>query len=260
MQSHLVYPFINMKKNIQFSLVIPLWNEEKNLLDLVKMLKESKLLNHGLKEAILVDNGSTDNTKKLLKNISSKRKWIIPVFLKKNLNYGGGIYEGFKYITSEYVAFIPGDLQIHANDLKKIWYILVRDPQKSKSLYKGYRIVRYDSFQMKLVSMIYTFLSNLILGLDVKDVNGLPKIFHKSLINKIPQTRMKTFVFDSQLISVARQNKYLINEIPVTFFSRREGLSSWSSKRIRIYILVLYQLIRLFFLKSHRGVPITFKR
>ena len=113
---------------------------------------------------------------------------------------------------------------------------------------------------MKFISIIYTFLSNVILGLNVKDVNGLPKIFHKSLITKIPQTRMKTFVFDSQLISVARQNRYFINEIPVTFYSRREGLSSWSSKRIRTYIQVLFQIIKLFFLKGSAGVPIIFKR
>ncbi len=223
------------------------------------MLKKSGLLNIGLKEVILVDNGSTDNTKKLLQSISLKNNWIVPVFLKHNLNYGGGIYEGFKYTTSEYIAFIPGDLQIHADDIKKIWHTLLKDPKKANSLYKGSRTIRYDSFQTKFVSKIYTFLANIILGLNVSDVNGLPKIFHKSLIDHIPKKRMKTFVFDSQLISIARQNRYFIHEIPVTFYSRREGLSSWSSKRIQIYILVFFQIVYLFFLKGKKGIPIIFK-
>jgi hypothetical protein len=91
---------------------------------------------------------------------------------------------------------------------------------------------------------VYTGIANLILGIRVQDVNGLPKAFHRSLLSHLPEERMKTFVLDAQIIYVARKIGWAVEEVDVTFHARRAGVSSWSGKRIKTYLRSIRQLWR----------------
>ena len=236
----------------QFSLVIPLWNEEKNIDQLVNMLSSSGLPDIGLHEAVLVNNGSMDQTAERINHWAKTFPWIKPVHLKENLNYGGGVFEGFQHCLCEILAYIPGDLQVSADDLKKVWQRYIEHIKKSGTsqiLVKGQRTIRKDGFNTRFVSKVYTFLSNAILKVHIKDVNGLPKMFHKDLLQSLPKEKMRTFVFDAQLILTTRKKKWPIIEVPVTFHARREGVSSWSSKRVATYLTTIKQMIKLKTLK-----------
>lgn len=243
--------------NMKFSLIIPLWNEGHNVTALIQVIADSELPKIGMTELILVNNGSNDNTGRLVDEGSHNYPWIVPVHLKQNQNYGGGVYEGFKRARSNLLCYIPGDLQVMPDDVVKVFQSFSTSAKsKSKLFVKGYRTVRHDPLQTRLVSQAYTFLANLLLGLQIKDVNGLPKMFHRSLIDLVPTERMKTFVFDSQIISLARTNNWTIEEIPVTFHSRREGVSSWSRKRMQVYLQVFHQLLKLRTLRHASGTPL----
>lgn len=244
----------------KFSLVIPLWNEERNITELVNAIIRSSLPEMSMAELILVNNGSTDQTGVLVMNLARKFPWIIPVQLEQNLNYGGGVYEGFKYATSDIFCYIPGDLQVMPDDVIKVYQQFCgHESAQTKLFMKGYRLTRHDPLQTQIVSWIYTFLANRILKLRVKDVNGLPKMFNRALLDLLPAERMKTFVFDSQLLSVARKNHWTIMEVPVTFHGRRAGVSSWSKKRFAVYIQVFKQLLRLKSLETQPGVSLDRK-
>lgn len=239
---------------MKFSLVIPLWNEGHNVPMLIEIISKSGLSESGMGELILVNNGSTDSTGALIDAAAIKHDWVVPVHLPENLNYGGGVYEGFRHAKENIFCYIPGDLQVLPDDVLKIFDVYKKSPLNSKLFVKGKRVKRFDSKQNQFVSSVYTWLANLILGLNVKDVNGLPKMFHKNLVNLIPDERMSTFVFDTQLLSIARKNMWDILEIDVIFHARREGVSSWSKKRLRIYFQVLFQIIRLRKLRGEPGV------
>lgn len=233
---------------MHFSLIIPLWNEERNVDQLISSIDTSGLINEGLHDVILVNNGSQDRTAVLIDRWAQKFSWIMPVHLKENLNYGGGVWEGFQHAHADVLCYLPGDNQYSMDDLKKIWmeYQKLANEKKSKNLLlKGHRTVRKDGWDTRLVSKIYTFLANLLLQIKVRDVNGLPKIFHKDLLRSFPEEKMKTFVFDIQLIYTARRKHWDIREVPVTFYARREGVSSWSGKRINTYWNTFSQMIRL---------------
>lgn len=239
---------------MNFSLVIPLWNEEHNVNALVESIFRSALFEKGMKELILVNNGSTDDTAGLIDAAAANHEWILPVHLPRNLNYGGGVYEGFRYAQERVLCYIPGDLQVSPDDVIKVFNVFKALQKDSKLFVKGNRVKRLDSKQNQFVSGVYTWLANVILGLNVADVNGLPKMFHRELIDLVPTERMKTFVFDSQLLSIARFHNWNITEVDVTFHARREGVSSWSKKRLQIYMQVLSQIIRLRKLRDKPGV------
>jgi glycosyltransferase involved in cell wall biosynthesis len=249
---------------LDISIVIPLWNEEKNVDALIMMLSQCKMFNHdNQSEAILVNNGSTDNTGSLIEKHTANFRWLKAVHLKQNLNYGGGIYEGCRNAKNEYIMFIPGDLQYLSDDIDKIALSLHDNIQKLKTkkiLAKGNRTKRSDSNSFQKVSSTYTLLVNSILGLKVKDVNGLPKAFHRNLLDLLPANRMITFVFDAQLLFIARNNKWEIIEEGVTFHARRAGVSSWSGKRFKVYIRSILQLIKVRFSRNDPGEKMTSKR
>lgn len=232
---------------MDFSLVVPLWNEEKNVPLLVRDLVESGLLQNGLSQVILVNNGSTDRTGAIVHDLARQYRWIKGVHLPENLNYGGGVYEGLKHCRTDIVAYIPGDLQVSAGDLLKVWerYRAACAQRQNRALVKGRRTVREDGWNTRVVSVIYTVLANILLGVRVKDVNGLPKMFHKDLLNFLPDTKMKTFVFDVQLLLTARKNRWPVHEVPVAFHARRQGVSSWSRKRANVYRATLKQMFQL---------------
>lgn len=241
---------------MQFSLVIPLWNEAHNIDSLVESIAASNLSANGMLELILVNNGSADNTGKLIDGAAKKYRWITTVHLVKNLNYGGGVYEGCRYAKADIFCYIPGDLQVLPDDVERVFRAFCDSKNKESLLVKGERRLRFDSWQNQFVSNVYTKLGNLILGLKVRDVNGLPKMFHRNLLNLLPAERMKTFVFDSQLILVARMNNWEILEVGVTFHARREGVSSWSKKRLQVYFEVLKQILRLRKLRNQPGIEL----
>lgn len=244
--------------NSSFSLVIPLWNEGANITQLIDVIEQSGLPEQGMSELVAINNGSTDETGGILDQLAEKRDWLLPIHLENNLNYGGGVYEGMKYAREDVVCYIPGDLQVMPDDILKVHQTFNDSEADSgaKLFVKGHRTIRHDPLQTRLVSWVYTLLGNLVLGLNIRDVNGLPKMFHKSLLDTVPRERMITFVFDSQLISLARRDNWRIIEVPVTFHSRREGVSSWSGKRIKVYIEVFGQLFALRRLRKEPGVPL----
>lgn len=235
-------------QNPGLSLVIPLWNEEKNIDQLVSMLVQSPLRTHGLEEVVLVNNGSADRTGQLIEEYAQKYAWIKPLHLAQNQNYGGGVYQGLTHCQTDFLAYIPGDLQVSADDLDKVWLAFknfMTTTHQAHALFKGRRTVRHDGLNTRLVSKIYTLLANLLLGVRIKDVNGLPKIFHKDLLKSLPAEKMKNFVFDIQLIYTARRKNWSIQEVPVAFHARRQGVSSWSGKRLKTYFETLKQMLRL---------------
>ena len=233
---------------MKYSLIIPLWNEEKNISILVQAIIVEKLFEKGMGELMLINNGSNDNSLKLINFYKKKFKWITCIHLKKNLNYGGGIYEGIKKAKFNVVSFIPGDLQILPSEVSKIFNLFkIKYIKNTNTLVKGRRTIRLDSPQTQFISKAYTLITKIILGLSVDDINGLPKMFDKKLIKLFPKEIPNTFVFDALILYIATKNKWEIIEFPVTFHARRNGLSSWSNKRLKIYLSTFIQIFLLRF-------------
>jgi glycosyltransferase involved in cell wall biosynthesis len=229
----------------QLQIIVPLWNEEKNIPNLLAMFDKSPLVQNKILSFILVNNGSTDNSKEILETLCQSRPWIHVLNLPENQNYGGGILQGLKQSNSTFIGFIPGDLQVHISDVEKIWDEICICKDNETTLFKGYRTLRMDGKNTQFVSKVYTKLANKILDIKVKDINGLPKIFHLNLLSLLATEVMKTFVLDAQIIATAHHHGWKIQEVPVTFHARREGVSSWSGKRMRVYIQSLKMLLTL---------------
>ena len=211
-------------EKIKLSIVIPCYNEEKNIPLIIDKLK--KIINKKDIELILVDNGSSDNSRKLIENYSKKYPAIKLVIVKKNIGYGYGIYTGLKSAKGEFIGWTHADLQTDPEDPIKALNIIKKQKNPKKTFVKGNRVGR--PFFDKFFEFGMSIFESIILGSMIYDINAQPKIFHKSFLN-LMKNPPKDFSFDLYAYYLAKKNNYLIKKFQVFFPERIYGKSHWNT-------------------------------
>ena len=206
---------------IKYSLVIPFYNEEKNIkLVLIRLKKILKFYNKI--EFIIVNNGSTDNSSYILKKILSKYKSrnFKYVLVKKNMGYGYGIKMGLKKTVGKYLAWTHADMQTDPMDIIK-GINLIKRKKINNIFIKGKRTNR--KFMESIQSYCMECLSSLLLGQKLTDINAQPKIFdRKFYIKYIKKHAPNDLSLDLFTYYFAKKNTK-IYEINVKFRKRFSG-------------------------------------
>ena len=107
------------------TIVIPCYNEQNNLIILLKKIKKI-LENNKFVKIILVDNGSIDQSTSIIKNNSIFNNINFKlVEIKKNIGYGNGIMQGLKRVETEFYGWTHADLQTDIHDVFEGYYKLM---------------------------------------------------------------------------------------------------------------------------------------
>ena len=142
---------------MKLSVIIPCYNESKNLPYLLKRIDELILQN--FIEVILVDNGSSDNTFSIIKDYEKKNLNIKCLRIEKNIGYGNGILEGLKIAEGEILSWTHADIQTDPKDLIK--GLKFFDSKNNKMFVKGLRYGRPIDARFFTISMSF-FCSSLL--------------------------------------------------------------------------------------------------
>ena len=232
---------------VNLSLVLPCYNEEKNIDFLCKEFLSLPLKDYSA-ELILVNNGSKDNTKieiqKAIKSNSSSNVKIKLVDLKNNKSYGGGISEGLKAASGDYVGWAHADLQTPLKDFLKLFEEI---KGKKNILGKGFRTNNrgFDG----IVSRFHENLASLILGIKVREINAQPKIFNKELMSYFKKMPEKWGTLDTYIVYTCLVNKIEIKTIDVLFNTRKYGDSKWKNNFKNFISHIFFNIIYLFELR-----------
>ena len=233
--------------SFNFSLVLPCYNEEKNIAFICDEFLNLPLKNYKA-ELVLVDNGSYDDTKneinKAIKKNNSQNIDIKLVSLKNNKGYGGGIAEGLKKAEGDYIGWAHADLQTPLADFFKL-FINIKD--KKNILGKGFRTNNrgFDG----VVSWLHENLASLILGVKMKEINAQPKIFNRELMSYFPNIPYKWTTLDTYIVYTCLKNKIEIKTIDVVFNTRRYGHSKWKNNFTNFISHILFNILYLFKLR-----------
>ena len=187
----------------ELSIIIPCYNEEKNLINLVNEIKIIKKENSELKlEFILVNDGSTDQTSTTLQGLNQNEIYKV-VDLKQNMGYGGSIQEGLKSSRSHIISWTHSDLQCDLNDVIKLYKLHQEEFLDKKIIVKGKRIKRniFDSF----FSNSMAFLASIIFQKKFYEINAQPKIFSRKLFEEF-ENAPKDFSLDLYLLYISKKN------------------------------------------------------
>ena len=128
---------------MQLSIVIPLFNEQDSLTELTESI-QSIVLNQGLDyEIILIDDGSTDKSWSIIRNICSKDSNIKGIRFRRNFGKSQALAAGFKLCKGEVVITMDADLQDDPNEIPDLYKKIALS---NFDLVSGWKKKRYDSF------------------------------------------------------------------------------------------------------------------
>jgi len=208
----------------QLSIVLPAYNEGKNLPDVLKNLRFALNQAQILTEIIVVDNGSIDDTPKVLENLKEEIEELRTLRIEKNIGCGNGIIKGLGVAKGDILCFMDADGQVRSEDLISVYRKLISD---NLDLCKGTRIKRFFNLQREIVSKIYNLLFRLLFGSRFQDINGSPKVFTRRFY-KAANFTSKDWFLDAEMMISANYGKYAVGEVPIVYLERKMGGSKVS--------------------------------
>ncbi len=213
-----------MFKSIKFSILIPCFNESKSLRNLISQI--TPLQQDYDLEFILIENGSTDDSKYFFRKIEGNYKNIQTVFVEKNRGYGYGIQQGLKVASGDYIGWIHADLQIPPFELKKFFEYIEDSDFKNRLFVKGRRLNR-STFDLIFTAGQSVF-NTILFGYKFQDIGAIPTIFSRALVDDI-ETLPNDFSIELFVYLQAMKNNFRIKRIPVSLVERNSGSSSWNN-------------------------------
>ena len=214
---------MDQKKPLGLSLIIPCYNEKRNIKPLLKSLKElSESVNFPF-QVIFVDGNSDDGTGEALKTelLNFDTKYFSLVLLQSRNGYGFDILQGLKKAKHEVLAWTHADLQTEVKDVEKAYKKLISSG-KDKLIIKGDRKKRNIldatlTLGMQIIVFFY-------LKIYLKDINAQPKVFRREFYeNFLKDKAPEDFSLDLFTLYIAKKNDHLIESIPVYFNKRIHG-------------------------------------
>ncbi len=209
---------------IRFSLIIPCFNEEKNL-----PLIAEKLDRIGIPEdceVLFVNNGSTDQSAEVFQTLSQSRPWMKVLTLVHNEGYGNGIHQGLLKAQGNFLGWTHADMQTDPGDPFKALKILEDTSDPEKVLVKGLRQGR--SFPDSFFTVGMSCFETLYLRRRLWDINAQPNVFSRSLLKHLSDAP-KDFSYDLFVLYIAICRGFRILRFPVVFPPRVHGTSSWNT-------------------------------
>jgi Glycosyltransferases involved in cell wall biogenesis len=208
------------------SIVVPLFNEEESLPELIEWI-ERVCGEHGYKyEVIMVDDGSTDNSWNVVQNLSQQYNCVKGIKFQRNYGKSAALNEGFKAAQGNVVITMDADLQDSPDEIPELYRMITGD---KFDLVSGWKKVRYDNALTKnLPSKLYNAVNRRISGIKLHDMNCGLKAYRKNVVKSI-EVYGEMHRFIPVLAKAAGFRK--IGEKVVVHRARKYGVSKFGWER-----------------------------
>ncbi|MBU0753212.1 MAG: glycosyltransferase family 2 protein [Gammaproteobacteria bacterium] len=208
------------------SIVIPVYNEEDNLPDLVARVGDAMQPSGFTFELICVDDGSRDGSAKVLAGLAVQTPWLKPRYLMRNYGQTAALQAGFDAVTGRYTVTLDGDLQNDPLDIPEL--IRTLESRSDISMISGWRKDRQDkALSRKLPSMLANRLISWATGVQLHDYGCALKAYRSEIIARIRlYGELHRFI-----PALAFEAGAKIIEVPVRHHARTAGVSKYGIDR-----------------------------
>lgn len=203
---------------LQYSIIIPCYNEEKTIEKIVFEVLKSKI---NILEIIIIDDNSHDKSKELIKNLSEKNNKIKLVSHNKNLGKGAALRSGFIKAKGDVIIIQDADLEYDPSDLER----LAKPFEQNKadvvygSRFLGGDYVRLHFFWHYIANKLLTFMCNCFTNLNMTDMETGYKLFKKNKLNQI-SLKENSFGIEPELTIKLAKLKSIFYEVPISYHGR----------------------------------------
>lgn len=214
---------------MKISIIIPVYNEEKHIEEVILQVQKAPIKLE--REIIIVDDGSTDKTAKILAAIKLKNleRNIKVISLNKNQGKGNAIRRGLAVASGDIILIQDADLEYFATDYPKLLEPIIKGRADIVygSRFKGQiKNMRWQNF---LANKILVFTANLLYGTNISDEATAYKAFKSKVIKAIP-LKCERFEFCPEVTAKIAKKGYKIYEVPIKYQAR----SAIGGKKIRL--------------------------
>lgn len=220
-----------MKEPYSISAFFPCYNDGGTIASMIALMDLTlrKITNDY--EILVIDDGSFDHSRGILKECESKYDRLKVILHEKNKGYGGALKTGFTSSTKEWIFYTDGDFQYDVSEIRK----LIPKMKDDIDIVNGYKISRSDPFHRKMIGRIYHKIMKLIFGFKIKDVDCDFRLIRRSVFDKI------NLEYDSGIICVEMIKKFQdagfhFAEVPVNHYFRVYGRSQFFNFK-RVYMV-----------------------
>ena len=222
------------------SIIIPTYNEERTVIEILKKIKNNSP-NLCKYEVIVIDDGSTDQSRKLLEN----NKHLFDKLLVNETNKGKGfsVKKGMLNASGTHIIFQDADIEYDPEDFKKFVKIFLDFNADgiigSRFIYSNY--TRSHNILNKIGNKLLTFVFNLLYNTTFTDIYSCYFAFKKDLLN-VHELRTEGFEQHAEILCKVMRKGNKFYEVPINY----NGRTYYEGKKIKLYhfFLVLFQIIR----------------
>jgi glycosyltransferase involved in cell wall biosynthesis len=225
------------------SIIIPVYNEEKTLRTVLEAVKKAEVC--GLeKEIIIIDDGSTDQTKEIVNNVTDAKVFSH----QKNQGKGAAIQTGIRHATGEIILIQDADLEYDPNEYQKLLNPILKD---GKCVVFGSRL--FDQkingkgmyYSHYLGNILLSWMTSMLYGAKIKDMETCYKVMRTDTIKGI-ELKSKDFAIEPEITAKILKTGILIHEVPISFSPRSfdEGKKiNWTDGVIALWTLLKYRIM-----------------
>ena len=208
----------------KLSFVIPAYNEQDSLLQLHQEIVSVAADNSYDFEIVFVDDGSTDDTWKIIESLSTANENVKAIMLRGNYGKAAALRAGAKMSTGDFIITMDADLQDDPAEVPKMLAALTDD----FDLVSGWKEVRNDPVNKTMPSKVFNWLVGLLTGVRLHDHNCGFKVYRREIFDEV-----KLYGEMHRFVPVLAPAKgFRVTEIPVNHRARQHGVSKYGLKRL----------------------------
>ncbi len=207
------------------SIVIPLYNEEESLAELVAWIEEVAVKNHFSYEIIMVDDGSTDSPGRSSGSLGSRKPEIVGIRFRRNYGKSAALHVGFQAAKGEVVITMDADLQDSPEEIPELRRMIL---EEGLDLVSGWKKKRYDPISKTIPSKFYNWTARKVTGIKLHDFNCGLKAYRNRVVKSIEvYGEMHRYI-----PVIARKAGFTrIGEKPVQHMKRKYGVTKFGLER-----------------------------
>ncbi|MBE6208583.1 MAG: glycosyltransferase family 2 protein [Rikenellaceae bacterium] len=171
-----------MAQGLDISIVVPLFNEEESLPELVAWIDRVAQANHLTYEVIMVDDGSTDRSWEVVEQLATKYPTLRGIAFRRNYGKSAALYCGFEAAEGEVVITMDADLQDSPDEIPELRRMIL---EEGYDLVSGWKKKRYDPIGKRWPSKFFNATARFVSGIKLHDFNCGLKAYRKKVIKSI---------------------------------------------------------------------------
>lgn len=216
-----------MEKVKELSIFFPFWDEEKNIETVVRRAIPVAQKVAQKWEIIMVDDGSTDRTLEIAKNLAKENPNLKVAKNDTNRGYGAALRCGFANCKYELIVFNDGDNQFDFSQVTKFL-----EKIKDADMVIGFRKKRLDHPFRHILMNLLKIWDFIFFGFYFRDIDCGFKMFKKEALKKIMPLRSEGAMITTEILAKAQKEKLKIVQVEVTHYPRIYGNQSGGNLRV----------------------------